>query len=339
MSALIDDDDDSGDIRLLSVPPDAGGRLDKVLAALVDDLSRSRLQALIDEGAVEVNGAPPPGASFKVKPGDVLQLVVPPPVEAEPQPENIPLNIVYEDDHLLVINKPAGLVVHPGAGNWHGTLVNALLHHCKDSLSGIGGVLRPGIVHRLDKETSGLMIVAKNDRAHKGLSAQLSDKTLSRTYHAITWRVPMIKKSKVDAPIGRHPTSRLKMAVRPANAAGARAAVTHYQLEESIAGIISLMRCDLETGRTHQIRVHMQHAGYPLLGDPFYGLPAQEQRAYLKKAGAEEAVIQAVLDFPRQALHAAEIRFIHPILEEEMTFSCAWPEDLRSLFSLIKTVA
>lgn len=332
-------EDDEAEAQVFIVPDGEAGRLDKVLAALANGLSRSRLQGLIDDGAVMVNDAPPAAASMKVKAGDVLSVLVPPPVDAAPKPENIPLDIVYEDDDLLVINKPAGLVVHPGAGNWDGTLVNALLYHCKDSLSGIGGVLRPGIVHRLDKETSGLMVVAKNDRAHKGLSEQLADRSLSRTYHALVWRVPSIVKGKIDMPIGRHPTNRLKMAVRPSNAQGAREAVTHYLREEAIADIISLMRCDLETGRTHQIRVHMQHLGHPLLGDPFYGLPAQEQRSFLKKAGADDDVMDSVLNFPRQALHAAEIRFIHPVLDEEMSFSADWPEDMQSLFNLLKTIS
>lgn len=332
------EDDEGGDIRLVTVPIDGGGRLDKVVALLVDDLSRARVQGLIDDGAVTVNGAPVRTSSFKVKAGDDIDIIVPPPVDAEPKAENIPLDIVYEDEDLLVINKAAGMVVHPGAGNWNGTLVNALLHHCKGSLSGIGGVARPGIVHRLDKDTSGLMIVAKNDRAHKGLAGQLSDRTLSRTYQAFVWRVPSIVKDKVNAPIGRHPANRLKMAVRPAKAAGAREAVTYYLRESAVCDVVALFRCDLETGRTHQIRVHMQHIGHPLLGDPLYGLPRQEQISLLKKAGAGEAVLAAVTEFPRQALHAAEIRFIHPVLGEEMTFSSPLPEDLQTLFNHLKSI-
>lgn len=332
------EDDDADDVRLVSVPVDGGGRLDKVLAALVDDLSRARIQGLIDDGAVSVNGTVMRTSSFKVKAGDDIDVIVPPPVEAEPQAENIPLDIVYEDDDLLVINKAAGMVVHPGAGNWSGTLVNALLHHCKDSLSGIGGVARPGIVHRLDKDTSGLMIVAKNDAAHKGLSEQLADRSLSRTYQAFVWRVPNIVKDKVDAPIGRHPTHRLKMAVRPAKAAGAREAVTHYLRTESFGDTIALVQCDLETGRTHQIRVHMQHIGHPLLGDPLYGLPQQEQLALLKKAGVEGDEAATVAGFPRQALHAAQIRFIHPVSDAEMSFSAPMPEDLQTLFHCLKSI-
>lgn len=338
MSDFFQEDDES-DVRLVNVPVDGGGRLDKVLAGLVDDLSRARIQSLIDDGAVKVNGAAIRLSSFKVKAGDDIDVIVPPPVDAEPQAENIPLDIVYEDGDLLVINKAAGMVVHPAAGNWGGTLVNALLHHCKGSLSGIGGVARPGIVHRLDKDTSGLMIVAKNDAAHKGLSEQLADRSLSRTYQAFVWRVPTIIKDKVDAPIGRHPTNRLKMAVRPANAAGAREAVTHYLRDESFGGTVALVQCDLETGRTHQIRVHMQHVGHPLLGDPLYGLPQQEQVALLKKAGAEEDVVFAVTGFSRQALHAAQIRFIHPVTDEEMGFSAPMPHDMQKLFSYLKSIA
>ncbi len=337
MNKMIEDEED-GEAMIFKVPLEGGGRLDKVLAGLAEGLSRSRLQALIEEGAVMVNDVPPAAGSMKVKPGDLLSVLIPPLVDATPQAENIPLDIVYEDNDLLVINKAAGMVVHPGAGNWSGTLVNALLHHCRDSLSGIGGVMRPGIVHRLDKETSGLMIVAKNDKAHKGLSSQLADRTLSRSYHAIVWRVPNIVKGKVDLPIGRHPTNRLKMAIRPANAQGAREAITHYHREDSVRDVISLLRCDLETGRTHQIRVHMQQLGHPLIGDPFYGLPAQEQRGLLKRARAEDEVIEAVLAFPRQALHAAEIHFIHPGTDEEMSFEHDWPEDMQTLYSEIKTI-
>lgn len=333
-----DGDGEEGDMRLVTVPDGEGGRLDKVLSSLIDDLSRARLQGLIDDGVVTLNDAPVRTASVKVKAGDVLGVSVPPPVDAVPHPENIPLDIVYEDDDLLVINKPAGLVVHPGAGNWEGTLVNALLYHCKDSLSGIGGVARPGIVHRLDKNTSGLMIVAKNDRAHKGLAAQLSDRTLSRRYQAFVWRVPMIVKDKVDAPIGRHPAHRLKMAVRPLRAAGARDAVTHYLREDNYGDVAALVTCDLETGRTHQIRVHMQHIGHPLLGDPLYGLPPQEQVSLLKKAGSGPDVITAVTGFPRQALHAAHIRFIHPVSGEEMGFSAPLPDDLQTLLNYLKSI-
>lgn len=331
------DEDEGASPSFFTVPAEIAGRIDKALAALAGDLSRSRVQSLIDDGAVTVNDVAVRASSLKVAAGDVIGVIVPPPVDATPQAEDIPLSIVYEDDDLLVIDKAAGMVVHPGAGNWSGTLVNALLHHCRDSLSGIGGVMRPGIVHRLDKDTSGLMIVAKNDRAHRGLSAQLADRSLSRGYHAFVWHSPTIIKGIVDLPIGRHPGNRLKMAVRPAKAAGAREAVTRYLREEDFAGYLSLLRCDLETGRTHQIRVHMQKEGYPLIGDPFYGLNPQEQAMLLKKAGIEGEEAGFVLNFPRQALHAAEIHFIHPVSDEEMIFSSVWPDDLQTLYNIIKT--
>lgn len=339
MTDSIDDSEEAEDIITLVIPGGEGGRLDKVLAGLVPDISRARLQALIGEGAVHVNDALPPGSSFKVKPDDAVTIIVPPPVAADPQPEAIPLDIRHEDDDLLVINKAAGMVVHPGAGNGSGTLVNALLHHCKDTLSGIGGVMRPGIVHRLDKDTSGLLIVAKNDTAHRGLSAQLADRTLSRRYQAFVWKVPRVVKGTIDLPIGRHPAHRLKMAVRPKGAAGAREAVTHYLCEESWEPALALLRCDLQTGRTHQIRVHMLHAGHPLVGDPLYGLPRQEQEALLRKAGANEETASDITGFSRQALHAAEIRFTHPRSGADMAFSCPLPDDLQQLYNSIKSIS
>ncbi|MFA5593621.1 MAG: RluA family pseudouridine synthase [Micavibrio sp.] len=312
----------------------SGGRLDKVLADLAGDVSRTRLKALILDGQVRLNGKICINPSLKISAGDELSVVIPDAVEALPQPENIPLDIVYEDDDMLVINKAAGMVVHPGAGNVNGTMVSALLYHCGDTLSGIGGVKRPGIVHRLDKDTSGLMVVAKNDRAHNGLAAQLSDRSLSRVYTALVWKDPSPIKGTINAPIGRHLNNRLKMAVR-SHAAG-REAITHFLREESFGGgIVALVSCALETGRTHQIRVHMQHAGHPLLGDPLYGLPAQEQRALLNRGGYDEEAIAAVLAFPRQALHASSIRFIHPVTEEEMAFESPLAEDFQTLLDEI----
>jgi 23S rRNA pseudouridine1911/1915/1917 synthase len=310
------------------------GRLDKVLSDLAGDgVSRSRLKNLIVDGQVTLNGKVCDDASRKVGPGDVVQLTIPDAIEALPQPENIPLDVVYEDDDMLVINKAVGMVVHPGAGNQNGTLVSALLYHCGDSLSGIGGVKRPGIVHRLDKDTSGLMVVAKNDRAHSGLSEQLVDRSLSRIYQALVWKMPTPIKGKIIAPIGRHQQSRIKMSVR-SNTMG-REAITHYKREETFHDSISLVTCRLETGRTHQIRVHMSHIGHPLLGDQTYGLPAQEQRSLLNRAGYEEEAKLAILTFPRQALHAAGIMFIHPVSGEEMEFETELPEDLRDLISII----
>jgi 23S rRNA pseudouridine1911/1915/1917 synthase len=310
-------------------------RLDKALSLLHPDLSRSRLKVLILDGDVIVSGYIIKTASHKVKAGDEITLKIPPPVEDTPRAENIPLDIVYEDDDLLVINKAVGMVVHPAVGNTSGTLVNALLYHCKDNLSGIGGVKRPGIVHRLDKETSGLMVVAKNDLAHQGLSDQLQDRTLSRVYSAFVWRAPTLLKGKVDMPIGRHSSNRLKMAIMMNSG---RDAVTHYHVQEKYGDSISLVDCKLESGRTHQIRVHMQHIKHPLIGDPLYGLPHQEGQALLKKAGYEEDIIKKVMSFDRQALHAREIGFIHPRTEEEMRFNSDMPDDLLNLKNLFKTI-
>lgn len=317
---------------------DAGGRLDKVLASMAGEgVSRSRLKNLILEGQVTVNDSVCEDPSAKVSGGDVISLIIPEAVEALPQPENIPLDVVYEDGDMLVINKAAGMVVHPGAGNQNGTLVSALLYHCGDTLSGIGGVRRPGIVHRLDKETSGLMVVAKNDRAHQGLAAQLSDRSLSRLYQALVWKEPLPIKGTINAPIGRHQTSRIKMAVR--SRASGREAITHYFREEVFGnGTASLVTCQLETGRTHQIRVHMQHTGHPLLGDPLYGLPPQEQRSLLNRGGYDEEAREAVLAFPRQALHAGGIEFIHPVTGEEMAFEADLPEDFMELLAVIQNI-
>jgi 23S rRNA pseudouridine1911/1915/1917 synthase len=235
---------------------------------------------------------------------------------------------------MLVINKAVGMVVHPGAGNQNGTLVSALLYHCGDSLSGISGVKRPGIVHRLDKDTSGLMVAAKNDRAHNGLAAQLLDRSLSRLYQALVWKEPTPIKGSVNAAIGRDQKNRLKMAVR-ARASG-REAITHYLREETFNGVAALVACRLETGRTHQIRVHMQHLGHPLIGDQLYGLPQQEQRSLLNRGGYEEDVREAILAFPRQALHAAGIHFIHPVTGEAMEFEADLPPDLQELLDRLR---
>ena len=307
-----------------------GMRMDKVLAILCPEQSRSRLKALIDEGEVMLDGKVCSKPSTAVEAAQIITLTIPPPVDAVPQPENIPLDIVYEDEDMLVINKQVGLVVHPGAGNWTGTLVNALLYHCGDTLSGIGGVVRPGIVHRLDRDTSGLMVVAKNDTAHRGLSDQLADRSLSRTYLALVWKIPMVK-GFVDKPITRHPTNRQKMHV-PFQ--GGREARTHYRRLKTFHEAASLVECELESGRTHQIRVHMESIGHPLVGDPVYGLQKTGKQSLLKKAGYPEEMQEIVLNFPRQALHAVRIRFIHPITDEEMEFEVDPPEDLKALISI-----
>jgi 23S rRNA pseudouridine1911/1915/1917 synthase len=308
------------------------GRLDKVLSALCAELSRSRVQSLIEQGHVRINGKICESASKKLIVGDEIEVSVPPPVAAYPIAENIEIDIVYEDDDLLVVNKPAGLVVHPGAGNKQGTLVNALLHYCGKRLSGIGGVLRPGIVHRLDKDTSGLMVVAKNDQAHQGLSAQLADRSLSRLYQALVLKVPFPAKGHIEQTIGRHPTHRLKMAP---NRKGGKEAKTFYRVEKSFEKACALVECKLESGRTHQIRVHMEALGHPLIGDPLYGAQDNAIASTFKKSGFEQEVIDAVLAFPRQALHAAQISFIHPVSEEEMSFSAPLPKDIDKLLKLL----
>ncbi|TIM96966.1 MAG: RluA family pseudouridine synthase [Mesorhizobium sp.] len=303
----------------------AGLRLDQWLAAsLGPDMSRSRVQMLIRQGAVSVDGKPVDETKRKMAPGESVSVTMPEPEPAEPQGENIALDVLYEDDELIVINKPAGLVVHPGAGNWTGTLVNALIHHCGDSLSGIGGVRRPGIVHRLDKETSGVMVVAKTDRAHKSLSEAFADHGLTgdlkRAYLALVWGIP------------QRPTGRVDRAVVPEGRDDARHAVTHFAVQERFGesqqefATASLVECRLETGRTHQIRVHMAHIGHPVIGDPDYG------QAFRTKANRlPEPLKSQVKAFPRQALHAWLLAFRHPTTHLTMRFEAPLPRDMEEL--------
>lgn len=307
----------------------ATARIDKALNELCgEELSRTRLKVLIEEGHVRLNGAACDTPSRKIKAGDVLEVDVPPPVAAAPEAENIALDVVYEDSDLLVINKPAGMVVHPGAGNYSGTLVNALLHHSADDLSGIGGVLRPGIVHRLDKETSGLMVAAKNDIAHRGLAEQLESRTLKRVYKALVLGVPFPHKGTVDLPLGRHPASRVKMSVRRKGGKDAR---THYMVEKKFGDQFALVECRLETGRTHQIRVHMESLKHPLVGDPLYGPQNSALKAALKRGGWGPEAVEVVLGFPRQALHAQFMSFIHPVSGETLSFDAPPPSDFVKL--------
>lgn len=326
-------DDHIETLTVTMVEEQLGMRLDKAVATLFPDYSRTRLQGLIDDGECLLNGQVCKTASRKMEMGDVVVLSLPPLVDADPQPENIPLDIVYEDDDLLVINKPVGMVVHPAVGNYTGTLVNALLYHCGDTLSGINGVKRPGIVHRLDKDTSGLMMVAKNDFAHHALSEQLQDRSLSRVYLALVLGVPFPHKGRVETMIGRHQTNRLKMAVH-SNAG--RDAATNYMVRETYRDALSLVECHLETGRTHQIRVHMEHIGHPLIGDALYGAQTTKITSKLKKADFEDEVRDMILSFPHQALHAAEIMFIHPRTEEEMHFECDLPNDMAGLLAALE---
>jgi 23S rRNA pseudouridine1911/1915/1917 synthase len=320
----------------LVVGEDAAGRLDAWLAhALGPNLSRSRVKALIEAGAVTVNGVAAQQAKHRIQSGDQIGLVLPEPEDPQPQGENIPLSILYEDDHLIVLDKQAGLVVHPGAGNWSGTLVNALIHHCGDSLSGIGGVRRPGIVHRLDRDTTGVMVVAKNDQAHRHLSRQFADHGLTgpleRAYQAIVWGKPQGLKGTIDAGLGRG-RDRTRRTVRSDDAPDVRHAVTHYLVRERYAEmpdgtcIASLVECRLETGRTHQIRVHMAHIGHPLVGDEQYGA-AFRTKANRLPEGAREIVNT----FSRQALHAYLLVFEHPASGETLRFEAPLPTDMEQL--------
>lgn len=310
-------------------------RLDKALANAFPDVSRARFQALIAEGAVRVEGVPVREPRHKVKPGEVLCVLLPEPAEPGPGPEAMKLSIAHEDKDLIVIDKPAGLVVHPGAGNETGTLVNALISHCGESLSGIGGVKRPGIVHRLDKDTSGLIVVAKNDRAHHGLSEQFAahgrDGRLERSYLAIVWGVPERQSGSIAASIGRSTANRQKMAV--SRSTSARQAITHYGLLETLGRppVASLIRCRLETGRTHQIRVHMAHAGHPLLGDQVYGSGFRSSTTKLSEAS--KAALKAL---NRQALHAATLGFDHPISGKPMRFESPAPADIVTLLEALR---
>jgi 23S rRNA pseudouridine1911/1915/1917 synthase len=317
-------------------PDEAGERLDRFLQRRFPQTSRARFQALIANGCVAVEGAAVREARRKIKAGEHVSVRLPPATAATPAPETIPLDIVYEDDALIVIDKPAGLVVHPAAGHETGTLVNALIGHCGESLSGIGGVKRPGIVHRLDRDTSGLLVVAKTDEAHKRLSEQFAahgrDGRLERAYLAVVWGAPERRRGTVDAPIGRHGTAREKMSV--AHRPGSREAVTHYEVEEIFGAppYASLIRCRLETGRTHQIRVHMAHIGHPLLGDETYGKGFKASIGKLPKEA--QAALKAL---SRQALHAAVLGFEHPISGELMHFESAPPADLAALIAALSS--
>ncbi len=327
----IEDDDlapeslDIGDMvaRIVTIPPEAAGaRLDKTLAEHVEDLSRARIQALMAEGLISLNGNVLTDASAKTRAGD-YQVLIPPPAPAEPQPEAIPLSILYEDADLIVIEKPPGMAVHPAPGNETGTLVNALLHHCGDSLSGIGGVARPGIVHRLDKETSGVLVAAKSDAAHQGLSKLFATHDIDRVYIALVRGAPQPPKGTIISRLGRSTHDRKKIAVLKT---GGREAITHYQTERTFgpAGKPTAARisCQLETGRTHQIRVHMASKGTPCLGDPVYGSgpPAGPVREAIADAGLK-----------RQALHAAVLGFVHPVTGQALRFESPLPADMAQL--------
>ena len=297
----------------------AGWRLDKLLAHHFPQLSRTRIQHLIKDGHLSRQNTILSSPSMLVQPGQTYTLVLPPLDESQLVPQSMDLDIVYEDKDLLVVNKPAGLVVHPGAGQPDGTLVNGLLAHCGDSLSGISGIQRPGIVHRLDKGTSGLMVVAKHDQAHHGLADQFEDRSLSRVYVAFVWGVPTPLEGMVDQPLGRHPINRQKMAVR---SQGGKSAKTFYTTKTIYGRLASRVECKLETGRTHQIRVHLSHLGHPVMGDPVYGHAPRGLSADLK------AMLNTILAPERQALHAHALDFIHPTTGKAMHFNAPLPKDL-----------
>lgn len=307
-----------------------GQRADKVLSSLCSELSRARLQGLIASGAVMLDGQVLKQASLKLKYGQVLSVFIPEPEPSVPEAEDIPLHILYEDDDVIVINKAAGMVVHPGAGNWSGTLVNALLHHCGDSLSGIGGCVRPGIVHRLDKDTSGVMVAAKNDRAHQSLSEQLAGRSLSRVYHALVLGVPMPIKGTIDRGIGRHKHNRLKMSVMSSTPKQAR---THYKVLQNFGEACSLVECSLESGRTHQIRVHMEDLGHPILGDMLYGAQPTQLKSLFKKSKYNIDIVDFIISLKRQMLHAKEIKFVHPATGEERFYESEYADDFLSVLN------
>jgi 23S rRNA pseudouridine1911/1915/1917 synthase len=326
-----DDEEAAFGLRIVAVDEAAAGeRVDKVLAGLLPELSRARIQALIAEGQVSRDGAPMTDASARARPGD-YRLEIPPPVAAEPQAEAIPLNVLFEDAHLIVVDKPAGMAVHPAPGSESGTLVNALLHHCGASLSGIGGVARPGIVHRIDKDTSGVIVAAKTDAAHQGLSALFAAHDIERVYAALTRGAPRTRSGSVDAAIARSKTDRKKMAIVRS---GGRRAITHYAVDQVYGPaetrgdkpLAARLACRLETGRTHQIRVHLASLGCPCLGDPTYGSgpPAEKVRAAIAASG-----------LARQALHAAVLGFRHPITGEALRFESPLPPDMAALAALL----
>lgn len=295
---------ENDEIKLLKVSEGEEGRLDKYLSDKLEDMTRSYLKKLIsDDKAVLVNGNPAK-PNYKLKPGDIIELAVPEPIELEIKAENIPLDIVYEDNDMLVVNKPQGMVVHPAAGNYTGTLVNALLYHCGDSLSGINGEKRPGIVHRIDKDTSGLLLVAKNDNAHQKLSSQIKEHSLTRAYKALVHGNIKQDSGRIDAPIGRHPSDRKKMTITEKNS---REAVTNFRVLERY-GRYTFVECILETGRTHQIRVHMSKNGHPIVGDKTYGVKKEE------------------FNLAGQLLHAYKVGFIHPVSGEYMEFVSELPD-------------
>jgi 23S rRNA pseudouridine1911/1915/1917 synthase len=297
---------------------ESAGRLDKALAEATG-LSRARVQGLIEEGRVDVAGKTVTSASAKVAAGTPFRIILAAAMPAAAQPEDIPLVVAYEDQHLIVVDKPAGMVVHPAVGNITGTLVNALLHHCRGNLSGINGVARPGIVHRIDKDTSGLLVIVKSDAAHEGLAAQFAAHTVHRRYIAVCAGHPSPAEGTIDARVGRSDADRKKMTVLPNNSSRGKSAITHYRVHQRLDEAAQI-ECRLETGRTHQVRVHCASIGHPLLGDPAYGRTPKQLRPVLERLG-----------FARQALHAAELGFQHPLTGEMVQFRSNLPQDMAEL--------
>ncbi|CAK0764877.1 Ribosomal large subunit pseudouridine synthase D [Azospirillaceae bacterium] len=308
-------------------------RLDKALSTAVEGLSRSRIQALMAQGCVRCESRVITDLARAVKRGQTFEIEIPIPIDATPRPQAMPLDIVYEDDSVIVINKPAGLVAHPAPGHADFTLVNGLLAHCGDRLSGIGGVRRPGIVHRLDKETSGLMVVAKTDQAHIGLCSQFADRSLSREYFAVTWGLPTPTQGEIVGAIGRHPIDRKRMAIVQK---GGKEAKTFYQNVQNFGVTATLVRCRLATGRTHQIRVHLTSIGHPLIGDNLYG--ADTRRVARLKASLTEPLRSRIIGFSRQALHAFSLRFLHPATGKSMLFESRLPDDVTSLIHHLEQI-
>ena len=347
MSGLGTPDEDEGearDLTYIATEDGQGERLDRYLAGrLPGAISRSRVKAMIEEGQVRLNGAPCLVPRHKLQPGDRIELALAKPRETELRGEAIALDILHEDPHLIVVNKPPGMVVHPAPGNWSGTLVNALIHHCGDSFQGIGGVRRPGIVHRLDKDTSGVMVVAKTQLAHSGLADQFADHGLTgpleRAYLALVWGAIERRTGSIETHLGRDPANRLKRAVVKPAAPDARHAVTHYRLLRTLDGNddatadASLVECRLETGRTHQIRVHLTHIGHPLIGDRDYGAHFATKARTL-----DPAIAKTVGRFRRQALHASQLGFEHPATGEHLHFEAPLPADFAGLIEAFATL-
>ncbi len=307
-----------------------GWRIDKFLVVSFPDISRSQIQRLLKDGNISRNGDVITDSSAKVKEGDEYSLVVPEPVDAIPQPEDIPLDVVFEDEDLIVVNKPFGMTVHPAPGAPNGTLVNALLFHCQGKLSGIGGVKRPGIVHRIDKDTSGLLVVAKNDMTHKALCAQFAEHSIERTYYAMVFGVVSPLEGKIESLIGRSPYDRKKMAIVRKNG---KNAITNYKTLKIFKNVASLVQCNLETGRTHQIRVHLSSKGCPLIGEQLYG-----KNKRLEFKSIDEDIREYVNSFSRQALHAKSLGFVHPRSGQFLQFDSDLPEDFLQLLATLEKI-